>query len=291
MNRTHLSFAAFFVLLTGISCANPDRSESDISAMSFNIRYANPGDGVHVWANRKGWVAEIIEKSEVDIAGLQEALRHQIDTLMARLPAYRFVGQGRDDGRDGGEFSPILYRPDRVSLLTEGTFWLSPTPDSVGSVGWDAALPRIVTWAAFSTGTGGGTFYHFNTHFDHLGETARIESARLLRRKVFQIAAGSSYVVTGDFNAREDAAPYLALMERIEDAAILMDSRSAAEDSNLATFRGFEVDSTSPRIIDYVFFSPDYEIVEHTVLDDTRGNAYPSDHLPVLSSARLRPQK
>ncbi|MCZ6756737.1 MAG: endonuclease/exonuclease/phosphatase family protein [Bacteroidetes bacterium] len=272
-----LALVPFFV-----GACQESRNQQSVSAMTFNIRYANPSDEIHVWENRKDWVAEIIRESEADVVGLQEALRHQIDTLSTRLPEYEWVGQGRSDGQNRGEFSPIFFRTDRLQLLETETFWLSPWPDSVGSVGWDAALPRIVTWASFELKATGGTFLFFNTHFDHRGEGAREESARLLRRKIMEIAGSRPFIVTGDFNTLDSQPPYSALTSKTPFAPILLDTRSAAVQSDMTTFRGFEVGLTESRTIDYIFHSEYFLATSHEVLDESREGSYPSDHLPVL---------
>ncbi|MEM6646242.1 MAG: endonuclease, partial [Bacteroidota bacterium] len=140
-----------------------------VRAMSFNIRYNNPGDGIHAWPNRADDAAAAIAFWDADVAGLQEALRGQINDLSMRLPGYAWLGVGRDDGGDTGEFSPIFYKRDRFNVVTHGTFWLSPTPDEVGSRGWDAALPRIATWAHLQDKTTRASLLVVNTHFDHVG--------------------------------------------------------------------------------------------------------------------------
>jgi len=272
-----LALVPFFV-----GACQDSRSYQSVSAMTFNIRYANLSDGIHVWENRKDWVAEIIRESEVDVAGLQEALRHQIDTLSIRLPDYEWVGQGRSDGQNGGEFSPIFFKTDRVQILETGTFWLSPWPDSVGSIGWDAVLPRVVTWASFESKAVADTFLLFNTHFDHRGQDAREESARLLRRKIVEIAGGRPFIVTGDFNTLDSQPPYSLLTSKTPFAPILLDTRSAAVQSDMTTFRGFEVGLTESRTIDFIFHSESFLATAHEVLDESREGSYPSDHLPVL---------
>ncbi len=291
MTRSKPILVPLVLLIAGISCTKSEVPDVTLTAMSFNIRYANPSDGIHQWDNRKDWVAEITRNSNADVVGLQEALRHQIDTLLIRLPGYNWVGVGRDDGRDSGEFSPILFRPEVLTLLSTGTYWLSPSPGTIGSVGWDAALPRIVTWASFTVTDTGHLFFYFNTHFDHQGETARLESAQLIRRQIASIAGTSPYILSGDFNAIDTSPPYLALIREEANSPQLVDSRQAAIDSNLTTFRGFEVESTTPRTIDYVFFSPQFDILEHAVIDESRDNSYPSDHLPVLTTASLPSKK
>ena len=119
------------------------------------------------------------------------------------MPDFAWCGVGRDDGKEAGEYSAILYRKSRFRLLKTETFWLSPEPDKPGSKGWDAAYPRIVTWARFRDLVSGRTFFHFNTHFDHRGERARVESASLILRKVGEIARDQPFLLTGDFNVRD----------------------------------------------------------------------------------------
>ena len=146
-----------------------------------------------------------------DVVGLQEALRGQITDLEAALPQFGWFGSGRVADR-GGEHSAVLFRKDRLEVLAESTFWLSETPAVAGSRSWDAALPRIVTWAKLRDRRDGTAFHLFNTHFDHLGEAARRESARLLLRKIAEIAGPDGPVlVTGDFNTTPDSEPYRIL--------------------------------------------------------------------------------
>ncbi len=255
---------------------------ASLGIMTFNIRYDNPGDGDHRWELRKDWVAEIILTEAPDVVGLQEALRAQIDTLAVKLPLYRWTGVGRADGLNRGEFSPIFFRADRLVLQDGGTFWLSLDPDSVGSMGWDAALPRIVTWAEFLDLKTRLIIFVFNTHFDHRGALARVESASLVRRRIRQIAGDSPSILTGDFNDLDTSPMYEDLTADEGDGITLSDSRVAAISDSLATFRGFEAGSVEPRRIDYVFLSQHFRTRSHRVLDDDRNGSYPSDHLPVF---------
>jgi len=170
------------------------------NVMTFNIRYNNPADGENAWPNRKDMVASMIRFHGADLLGVQEALRDQVDDLAKRLPEYKWFGVGRDDGHDAGEFSAIFYRKYRFRVLDSGTFWLSKTPETMGSIGWDAACVRIVTWGKFKDRRSGKEFFHFNIHFDHRGQVARENSAKLLLKRVNKIAGKSPVIVTGDFN-------------------------------------------------------------------------------------------
>jgi endonuclease/exonuclease/phosphatase family metal-dependent hydrolase len=164
------------------------QTEAPIKVMTFNIRFPNPGDGFNYWPNRKELVASMIRFNEADLVGVQEAFRSQLDELTQMLPGYAWTGLCRTDGSQNpdpdNEFSAILYRTDRFELLESETFWLSPKPSEVGSKSWDAALPRIVSWARFRDKQTQQEWYHFNTHFDHIGQQARLESARLILNKI-----------------------------------------------------------------------------------------------------------
>ena len=120
----------------------------------------------------------------MDIVGMQEVLHNQLEDLLQRLPGYKSIGVGRDDGKTKGEYAPILYKEDRFEVLDSNTFWLSQYPDSIGFIGWDGACTRIATWAKMKDRQSGKIFMAVNTHFDHVGVTARREGALLIIRKI-----------------------------------------------------------------------------------------------------------
>ncbi len=141
---------------------------------------------------------------DFDIVGTQEGFRHQVDDLAGRLPGHACSSHGRDNGGEKGEQVAIFYKKDGYELLDEGCFWPSATPDRP-SVGWDASLPRICGWAEFRPKAGGEPFFFFSVHFDHRGEQARRESARLVLSKIDVIAGRSRVFLVGDFNADQDS--------------------------------------------------------------------------------------
>ena len=263
-----------------------------LRVMTFNIRYDNPGDGVNAWPNRRDWVASLVRFHGADVVGVQEALAHMLTELDTRLPGFARVGVGRADGHAKGEFSAILYRTDRLELLDSGTFWLSPTPEVVGSKGWDAAIERVATWARFRDRRTGCRHLHLNTHFDHIGETARQESARLVRRRLRALSNGLPVVVTGDLNADPQSAAYRVLtrdsvadgVPALGDAFSTSGSAHYGPTSTWTAFRAIE----PGRRIDYVLASSDVAVLAHGILPDGWDGRFPSDHLPVL--AVLAPQ-
>ena len=291
----HLFYRAWILLLcASLGAIASVQAQEPVRVMSYNIRYNNPDDGINAWPNRKDHVAEMIgPRYQVDLAGLQEALKGQIDDLASRLPAYAWIGVGREDGKEQGEFTPIFYRKDRFELLENGTFWLSESPEIPGSKSWDAAITRIVTWGKFADRKNGGILYHFNTHFDHKGQQARVESAKLLWQKISTITAEVPTIVTGDFNTRESSLPYKILTgkEPVGDATSdLKDGRyvsASPHEGPTSTSTDWTKQGPPETKIDYIFVRNGITALKHQVLTDRFEERYPSDHMPVLAELRL----
>ena len=262
--------------------------ERALRVMTFNIRYANPGDGPNAWRFRRDWVAEIVRTNDVDILGCQEVLKVQQDDLLERLPGYASFGPGRDDGKDAGEAVPIFYRRERFKVLKEEAFWLSETPDVPGSKGWGATLPRVTTYLRLKDWRSGATLSVVNTHLDHMSEEARRESARLINRYVADLPSGDVVILTGDFNCLPSSAPYRLLTEAAGEAererVRLYDSFDVASQGHEgpeSTWNGFK-EIVPQRRIDFVFVRRPEIVRRHRILDDRRDGRFPSDHLPVV---------
>lgn len=276
----------------GVASASGERTVATeappLRIMTFNLRYDTPNDGANAWPNRKDWVAALVRFHGADVVGVQEALAHMLTDLDTRLPGFARVGVGRADGRTRGEFSAILYRTDRLALLDSGTFWLSPTPSVPGSKGWDAALERVATWARFRDRRTGCRHLQLNTHFDHMGEQARQESARLIRRRLAELANGLPIVMTGDLNAVPTSAAYRILTRDtiagatppLADAFGTSRAGHYGPTSTWTAFRAIE----AGRRIDYVLVSAPVTVSAHGILPDSWNGRFPSDHLPVLAA-------
>ena len=283
-------YAAIAVVcfLAGIATAQPIE-RSALRAMSFNIRYDEPRDGVNAWPNRKQKVADVIRFHKADLVGVQEALRTQLRDLENLMSDFAWCGVGRTDGKEAGEYSAILYRKSRFQLQETKTFWLSETPDKPGSMGWDAAYPRIVTWAKFKDRVTKKTIYHFNAHFDHRGENARTESASLILKKIGEIAGNASFVLTGDLNVEESSQAYKTLKTG-NSTTHLADAKYASAHGHFggdSTFNEFK-ELQPGRKIDYIFVREGMRVVEHGVLSDRWNGLWASDHLPVIAEIIIR---
>jgi len=255
--------------------------------MSYNIRFDNPEDGINSWPNRSHHVVHLIEEVyRPDLIGIQESLHHQLLELDDALEDYSWVGAGRSDGHMAGEFSPIFYNREKFELLQTNTFWLSETPDIPGSLSWDAAITRIVTWARFRVRASDREFTLFNTHFDHLGTESRKESAELLLEYAKRISDNGPAIITGDLNVTEQSEVYKILQN---DPAV-KDARYASQidhEGPTASFNNWlELRGTESRI-DYIFVKSDIEVLRHQIADDRYDGRFPSDHLPVVADIRM----
>ncbi|KAA5539346.1 endonuclease/exonuclease/phosphatase family protein [Roseiconus nitratireducens] len=251
--------------------------------LTYNIRYANPGDGDDIWDNRRDRVIEVIRQA--DLVGLQEVTPEQFQDVRAGTPGMTWYGVGRDDGQEAGEHAPVGFRTDRFELLDKGSFWLSPTPEKAGSMGWDAALPRLASWVKLTDRQSGQPLLVVSTHFDHRGAEARRESAALIREQLKKLAGDTQRVIlVGDLNARPDSPPLNTLLG--SGAGLeLTDSRTVSQTPPTGpsgTFNGFR--EIRPEMqIDYVTFAGPLQVLSHQTLDPkTSAGRFASDHLPIL---------
>jgi endonuclease/exonuclease/phosphatase family metal-dependent hydrolase len=262
-----------------------------VKVMSFNIRYGTANDGPNHWDKRKDFLADTIRAYDPDLLGTQETLVSQRDYLAAQFPTYGVFAAGRDDGKEKGETAALYWRKDRFKKLDGGHFWLSDMPDQPGSKGWDAALPRVVTWVKLADLKAPDPELHpvffINTHFDHKGKKARIESAKLLRARIDQLAKGCSVIVTGDFNAGEASEPYAILFGKKDDATTLVDTYRVAHpqrSKNEGTFNGFNPKAIGGARIDWIACSPDWTVKNAAIDRTTKDGRTPSDHFPITAT-------
>lgn len=248
-----------------------------INLMTYNIRYSNEGDGENAWKHRKDNVKALIRFHDVEILCVQEALATQYDELLIDTD-FESIGVGRNDGKRKGEFSPIYFNKNRFTKKDGGYFWLSETPD-VPSKGWDAKIVRICTWVRLYDKSNNKEFLVFNTHYDHIGVQARIESAKLIKQKIQEIAPKLPVVYAGDLNVTPETEAIATIK------SFLTDSREISLEPPYGpegTFNGFKFDSPLKQRIDYVFVNKGFSVLKYAVLTDSKERKYFSDHLPVF---------
>lgn len=256
--------------------------DATLRVATFNIRYAaaRERDARDQWMQRRGHVLETIEALDLDVLCVQEALHGQMEFLREGLGDHVAVGQGREGG-ERGEYAAIFYRSDRFQELGRGNFWLSETPEEVASVGWDAALTRMVTWVELEDRVSGRAFRVWCTHFDHRGKVARLRSAELLGARV--AASALPDLVLGDLNAGESS-PVLAALA----AEGLRDTFRDAhpDETEVGTFGGW-VGRTGGAKIDHVLADDGFDTVAASIDRRQFDGRDPSDHFPVLAVVRF----
>ena len=218
-------------------------------------------------------------KYSPSIIGIQEGLLNQIQYIDSSLINYDYVGVGRDDGKEKGEFCAIYFDTTRYVLLKNSTFWLSETPETI-SVGWDAALERICTYGLFKDRITKKEFWVFNTHFDHMGIIAREKSSGLILKRIKKINRQSLPVILmGDFNAIPNSPPVEEILTELSDALQISTEKLHGPGG---TFNGFNEDLPIEKRIDYIF-TKNLKVLSYTHVNDRlENNRHISDHLPVM---------
>ncbi len=291
-----MSLTVVFLCLTvcGVASVEPSVSQRDLTVMSFNIRDGTSKDGDNRWENRRDILFGVLRKYDCDLVGLQEAYRFQIDQICAALPQYGWIGIGRNDGKDKGEHSAILYRKDKLDVVEQGTFWFSDTPEKPGSITWGNACTRICTWGRFVFKPSGQAFYLFNLHLDHVSQPSREKSAILLEQRIAERKHPDPVIVTGDFNTSETNAvvTYLQGRRSLPNAkgeatnapVVLTDTFRLVhpEAKEVNTFHAFKGSHTGDKI-DFIFTTPGPKVLDAAILYDSENGRYPSDHFPIMA--------
>lgn len=264
---------------------------SELSVATFNIRFRNLTDGAHGWRHRRESTLRQLSDLDVDVCGMQEVLQDQRTFLERGLPDAQWYGVGRNDGRSSGEQSPILVRPGRLEVTSWRTLWLSEQPARAGSKGWDAKIPRVAT--VLLATCAGVRIGIVNTHFDHCGRQAQVESARLIadvargRREIAGVRAGIAaeppqrrrWIIMGDFNVELAS----AAMRELSHAGL----RSVLPDDATGTFHGF-TGATDRQRIDHILVDDGFDVLDAQILHQRPGGRLPSDHWPVVARLRMR---
>jgi len=247
--------------------------------MSYNIRYNNPNDNENWWEYRKQEVIEMIKYYQPEILGIQEGLSSQVKYIDSTLTHYSFVGLGRDDGKEKGEFAAIFFDTTKYKLIETKTFWLSQTPNEV-SIGWDASMERICTYGAFLNKKTKDSIFIFNCHFDHIGKKSRNESSYLILEEIKNKGIEHERIaVIGDLNCLPDENPIKILNMELKDSYHVSQSQPYGP---IGTFNSFNTVNEVTKRIDYIMVK-NLSVKQYTAIDDRRkNNLWLSDHLPIL---------
>jgi len=239
-----------------------------LKVATYNIRNENSGDvsNGNGWAKRCPVICNLIQFHDFDIFGAQEVLNGQLLNLLSALPEYSYIGVGRDDGKEKGEYAPIFYKTDKFKLLQSGHYWMSTVTDTPNK-GWDAVLPRICTWGKFMDKKSGFSFWFFNLHMDHIGVEARKHSAELVLKTIKEKCGNDQVILTGDFNVDQNNESYTLLNTsgKLKDAR----DKSKIVFATNGTFNNFDANLKTDSRIDHIFVTSKLNVLRYGVLTDS----------------------
>ncbi len=267
----------FLLFLTGCTAGNQNIGSKDTFILaSYNLRL--PGDKApNDWESRLPRVRAVIQRNQLDIFGVQEPVHQQLLDLL-QDSEFQYVGGGRDDFKEKGEYSCIIYKSSRFRVLDHGTFALGEDSETPGKRAWGAACPRIATWGLFQDLRSERKFVYYNTHLDHVSEESRINGIRQLVKHAEKNSTGLPLIISGDFNAYPNSATYAAASSLLHDSAKV--SRTQHQ-GLVTTFHGYgRIDNRPP--IDFIFVSEGITVYSHRTDDVLVDGGYASDHYPVI---------
>ena len=275
---------SFWVEMLSIA-AEPPSPKDELQVMTYNLRFAST-NRPNAWPDRRPLIRELVQSASPDIIGTQEGLFGQLNDMAVDLPDYTWIGVGRDDGHEKGEFMAVFYRKSRLQPLSTNYFWLSDTPEVPGSTTWGNKNRRMVTTLKFHDRAANKDFYLLDTHFDHEVQIAREKSAELVRKRVEGLGTNLPILLIGDFNA---AAGKNKAWHQLADDHFFTDTWDIAKErlgDGLGTFNGFKAVPTNSVRIDWILARGKVSVDREEILTFSRDGKFPSDHCPVM--ARLR---
>lgn len=250
-----------------------------MKVMTYNVRYMTAEDGSNSWPHRKESLFALIREHDPDVLGLQEALKPQLDEIMAAAPGYKLVGVGRDDGREAGEYAALLVKDKKFVVLEQGVFWLSDTPEVPGSKSWGNQVTRLCTWAKVRVGE--RLIRLACTHWDHENQASRENSGSLI---LAMIPLDLPFILMGDFNVGLTNPAVGTLRDGgLRDSWQVLNP----EAKEPATFTAFDKSKELGDKIDGVWISGEWTVKQAGIDRREGGASYPSDHFPVWATLNL----
>ncbi|MBI1938338.1 MAG: endonuclease/exonuclease/phosphatase family protein [Ignavibacteriales bacterium] len=286
MSKLSNIFSTLFLILFVASSLSAQEKDITINVMTYNIQQ---GTHYNPQSTPKA-VSEIVLKNKIDLLGSQELHIDGVKSLSALLSGYGWFGVGRENGKELGETGVIFYNKEMFELLEQSTFWLSETPNVIGSKSWNSADIRIVTWGKFLLLSDSSIVYLFNTHFDHISSLARQESSKLLLKKIDEIAGKNPVIVTGDFNMTSADQEYKILVDYYYYYLQMYDTKYKSINGSTGpagTFNDFLYDNPSTKI-DFIFANPFFDVLTNEVIPDKYEGNFISDHFPVKVQVKLK---
>jgi endonuclease/exonuclease/phosphatase family metal-dependent hydrolase len=238
------------------------------------------------WEKRKGAFGAAFRALDADVVAYQEmesfsrgddgSVNLARDYLLAENPGYRAAASG--DWRHFPSTQAIFYRTARLTLLDQGWFFFSETPDVIYSRTFDGSYPAFASWARLAPVAGGKPFTVLNLHFDYSSRENRRRSAALVRARIAPwLTKGEPVILLGDLNERAGS----AIIRDFEAQGLAFAQTSGA---SYHFNRGINLFSA----IDHIAVANGPAFVGPPVIFRQKfGGQWPSDHYPVVADITL----
>ncbi|HTL66858.1 MAG TPA: endonuclease/exonuclease/phosphatase family protein [Lacunisphaera sp.] len=276
---------ALFLLAAASAAFGADLPPLALKVMTYNLRFASE-HGPNAWPARRPVMQALIVREAPDVFGTQEGLYPQLRDLAAGLPGYEWIGLGRAGGSKD-EFAAVFYRTDRLEPVAFDHFWLSDTPEVIGSMTWGNHYRRMVTWVRFRDRPSGREFYFWNTHFDHQVEVARQKSAALIVRRLAELDPAVPLVLAGDFNSTAGSSRAYEILTQDGGLADTWKLAANRRNEDLDSFNDFKPGKHGGERIDWILMRPPASVDAAAVVDYDGLSTFPSDHFPVTATVRF----
>ncbi len=267
------------------SASNADAAPADqgvpLCVMTFNLRFASPTPP-NSWPERRPVMRDCIRHAQPDLIGTQEGLYPQLKDIAADLPEYAWIGLGREGG-SRSEFMAVFYRRDRFEPMAFDHFWLSDTPEVIGSSTWGNSNRRMVTWVRFRDKRTGREFYFWNTHLDNDVELARQKGAELIRQRVAALKTELPVVLTGDFNCADGDSRAWDILVKEGGFTDTWPLTHEHVNEHLNSFHGYRKPQENSVRIDWILVRGAVQVTKEEVYNFSEPGQFPSDHFPVVA--------
>lgn len=257
------------------------KEQNSVTAVTFNCAapWGSLLDGTQSSARVKKFAA-YMNTVNPDFIGTQEMNSNWLSKLSELMPKYESYGvaRGGDDSEKTSEMNAVFWLKDKYTLIDNGTFWLSETPDKESRYE-GAGCNRICSWVLLKNNETNKQYLYMNTHLDNVSEEAQGFGAKVILSKEQKLAEqypDAAVILSGDFNQTR------GMSAHSEVSAVLNDSLAAANENEIkGTYQEWgEQDNADP--IDFIFSSDAITAVDYQVLDDI-SNGYVSDHYGVYA--------
>ncbi|MBQ7541357.1 MAG: endonuclease/exonuclease/phosphatase family protein [Clostridia bacterium] len=251
-----------------------------IRLMSANVRCWSPTDlGRRSWFFRASLLLRNIADAQPDVIGFQEVTRIHYAYLTDHLKGYASVLAYRD-GSFLSEGCPIFYNTQKFTCTDSGSFWLSETPETC-SKDWGAAFPRICSYVLLREIDSGKAFAVFNTHLDHVSDTARIRGIGVVLDKL-RAFGDLPCVLMGDLNAGENTETYRAATELFDDAKYRTENPPKGP-----TYQNWGQKPDAENIDYFLISKSGIDVQDYRIVTTLYDGVYPSDHFPIALEIKL----